>query len=89
MQVRFFPELGLLSHMKEFPYRRCILTNIKQLSNILAPETYEELVTILAEHSVEDQLTILERLRKCHHPSLAEGNKEKLQVGFRVAQGST
>ena len=54
----------------------------------LAPETYEELVTILAEHSEEDQLTIVERLRKCHHPSLAEGNKEKLQVGFCGAECS-
>ena len=29
---------------------------------------------------MEDQLTVIERIRKCHHPSLAEGNKQKLEV---------
>ena len=27
---------------------------------------------------------VIERLRKCHHPSLAEGNKGKLEVGSGV-----
>ena len=37
-------------------------------------------MNLLVEHSEEDQLVVVDRLRKCHHPSLAEGNKEKLQV---------
>ncbi|XP_074640487.1 nucleolar protein 14-like isoform X2 [Tubulanus polymorphus] len=48
-----------------------------------APEMYEDFLALLEEHSPEDQLTIVERLRKCHHPSLAEGNKEKLQMIFK------
>ncbi len=47
---------------------------------ITAPESYEELVNLLCDHGEAQQLTIIERLRKCHHPSLAEGNKEKMQV---------
>ncbi len=47
---------------------------------ITAPESYGELVNLLCDHGEAQQLTIIERLRKCHHPSLAEGNREKLQV---------
>ncbi|KAJ8316913.1 hypothetical protein KUTeg_004817 [Tegillarca granosa] len=44
------------------------------------PDNYEELLDILHGHSDENQLIIIERMRKCHHPSLAEGNKEKLEL---------
>lgn len=48
--------------------------------NYSAPESYDELLDILEGHNLEDQLTIIARIRKCHHPSLAEGNKDKLEV---------
>lgn len=47
---------------------------------LLAPKDYDELLDLLQEHSEKDQLTIITRLRKCHHVSLAEGNKQKLEV---------
>ncbi|XP_056004719.1 nucleolar protein 14-like isoform X2 [Ostrea edulis] len=47
-----------------------------------APKDYEELLNLLQEHNEEDQLIILRRLRKCHHVSLAEGNKQKLETLF-------
>ena len=47
-----------------------------------APKTYDDLLDVLEGHDLEDQLTIIERIRKCHHPSLAEGNKQKLEVIF-------
>ena len=49
----------------------------------LAPETYVELLNTFGDHSEDEQLIIIERLRKCHHPSLAEGNKEKLKVSMQ------
>ena len=45
-----------------------------------APAAYEDLVSMLADHNPQDQLTIIARLRKCTHPSLAEGNKDKLEL---------
>ncbi|KAH9488886.1 nucleolar complex protein 14 [Bulinus truncatus] len=45
-----------------------------------APGSYIELKSLLHGHSAEEQaIIIFTRLRKCHHPSLAEGNKEKLE----------
>ncbi|XP_035829414.1 nucleolar protein 14 isoform X2 [Aplysia californica] len=44
-----------------------------------APGSFEELEALLHGHSGEEQAIIISRLRKCHHPSLAEGNKEKLE----------
>ncbi|KAH9492946.1 nucleolar complex protein 14 [Bulinus truncatus] len=44
-----------------------------------APGSYIELKSLLHGHSAEEQAIIFTRLRKCHHPSLAEGNKEKLE----------
>ena len=45
-----------------------------------APVSYIDLLNLLADHSEDDQITILERMRKCNHPSLAEGNNTKLEV---------
>lgn len=47
-----------------------------------APKTYDDLLDVLEGHDLEDQLTIIDRIRKCHHPSLAEGNKQKLETLF-------
>jgi nucleolar protein 14 len=47
---------------------------------LLAPETCEELKSLLSGRSVEEQLLVVERIQKCNHPSLAEGNKANLEV---------
>ncbi|XP_030624138.1 nucleolar protein 14 [Chanos chanos] len=47
-----------------------------------APESYSELKALLKGHSAEKQCLILERTQKCNHPSLAAGNKAKLQRFF-------
>ncbi|OWF55050.1 Nucleolar protein 14 [Mizuhopecten yessoensis] len=44
------------------------------------PAVYDDLVALLQDHTAADQLTIIERICKCHHPSLADGNKHKLEV---------
>ncbi|GFS26798.1 nucleolar protein 14 [Elysia marginata] len=48
-----------------------------------APGSYEEFTALLHGHTPEEQGIILSRLRKCHHPSLAEGNKDKLESIFK------
>ncbi|KAM4810152.1 nucleolar protein 14 [Rhinophrynus dorsalis] len=47
-----------------------------------APESYESFRSLLSGKSVEQQLVVLERIQKCNHPSLAEGNKAKLEKLF-------
>ncbi|KAL5022325.1 hypothetical protein ScPMuIL_001480 [Solemya velum] len=47
-----------------------------------APEQYEDLLKLLHGHCTADQLIIVERIRKCHHSSLAEGNKQKMETFF-------
>ncbi|XP_059532823.1 nucleolar protein 14 [Myotis daubentonii] len=47
-----------------------------------APESSEDLKSLLAGKPVEEQLLVVERIQKCHHPSLAVGNKEKLEKLF-------
>ncbi|XP_067280045.1 nucleolar protein 14 [Pseudorasbora parva] len=47
-----------------------------------APETYRDLQSLLQGQSSERQRLILDRTVKCHHPSLAPGNKAKLQRLF-------
>lgn len=46
----------------------------------IAPENYEELLELLNDQSDSDHLIIIDRIRKCQHPSLGEGNKQKLEV---------
>ncbi|NXJ60719.1 NOP14 protein, partial [Rostratula benghalensis] len=46
------------------------------------PESYETFKSLLAGRTIEQQLTILERIQKCNHPSLAVGNKAKLEKLF-------
>lgn len=42
------------------------------------PEDHDEFLEILEPHASNDLHTIVERIRKLHHPSLGEGNKERL-----------
>lgn len=51
---------------------------------LTVPESYEKFKSLLAGRTVEQQLTILERIQKCNHPSLAVGNKTKLEVCFHI-----
>uniref|UniRef100_A0A8C5LTP8 NOP14 nucleolar protein n=1 Tax=Leptobrachium leishanense TaxID=445787 RepID=A0A8C5LTP8_9ANUR len=46
------------------------------------PESCESFLSLLQGKSVEQQLVVLERVQKCNHPSLAEGNKAKLEKLF-------
>nr|XP_057910411.1 nucleolar protein 14 [Doryrhamphus excisus] len=49
-----------------------------------APENYNDLEKLLCGHTPDNQRLIVARMQKCNHPSLAVGNKLKLQklVGF-------
>ncbi|XP_026924691.2 nucleolar protein 14 isoform X2 [Acinonyx jubatus] len=47
-----------------------------------APESYEELKSLLSGKSMEEQLLVVERIKACNHPSLAVGNKAKLEKLF-------
>ncbi|XP_051819881.1 nucleolar protein 14 [Antechinus flavipes] len=47
-----------------------------------APDSYEELKSLLLGKSTEQQLVVIERIQKCNHPSLAVGNKAKLEKLF-------
>ncbi|MEE6462634.1 hypothetical protein FKM82_001660 [Ascaphus truei] len=46
------------------------------------PESYDRFQSLLSGKSTEQQLLVLERIQKCNHPSLAEGNKAKLEKLF-------
>ena len=65
-----------------FLWSRKKITVYQELTvvSIAAPGSFSELETLLHGHSSDEQTVIISRLRKCHHPSLAEGNKEKLEV---------
>ncbi|XP_045853271.1 nucleolar protein 14 [Meles meles] len=47
-----------------------------------APESYEELKSLLSGRMEEEQLVVVERIQTCNHPSLAVGNKAKLEKLF-------
>ncbi|KAI5096531.1 nucleolar protein 14, partial [Silurus meridionalis] len=47
-----------------------------------APECYMDLKAMLQGYSADEQCVIIERMKKCNHPSLAVGNKAKLQKQF-------
>ena len=46
------------------------------------PSTYEEFNAHVTGRSVDEIKLVLERILKCNHPSLGEGNKEKLAAFF-------
>ncbi|XP_070613104.1 nucleolar protein 14 [Erythrolamprus reginae] len=47
-----------------------------------APESYEQLRSLLSGRTAEEQMDIVARIRKTNHPSLAVGNKAKLEKLF-------
>ncbi|XP_040014069.1 nucleolar protein 14 [Xiphias gladius] len=47
-----------------------------------APESYNDLKDLLSGHTPDNQRLIVARTQKCNHPSLAVGNKLKLQKLF-------
>ncbi|KAF7670421.1 hypothetical protein LDENG_00124620 [Lucifuga dentata] len=47
-----------------------------------APESYSDLKDLLHGHAPDNQRLIVARMQKCSHPSLAVGNKLKLQKLF-------
>jgi nucleolar protein 14 len=49
------------------------------------PSTIEEFEDILEDLDDEVYPTVVQRIRALHHPSLAQGNKEKLQVSSQNA----
>ncbi|KAL8593217.1 hypothetical protein ACOMHN_009872 [Nucella lapillus] len=49
-----------------------------------APKDLDDLASLLKPYSPDNQPTVLERLVACYHPSLAEGNKEKLKLLFKL-----
>ena len=59
---------GKPSAEKELPY------------TFSCPESHEEFLDILEDVKDEDVPTVVYRIRTLHHPSLAEGNKLKLEV---------
>ncbi|XP_071982274.1 nucleolar protein 14 [Engystomops pustulosus] len=46
------------------------------------PESYEDFQSLLCDKPADQQLIVLERIQKCNHPSLADGNKAKLEKLF-------
>ncbi|KAL7844981.1 hypothetical protein SRHO_G00235210 [Serrasalmus rhombeus] len=47
-----------------------------------APESFSDLKALLDGHSAEKRRLVVERIQKCNHPSLAVGNKAKLEKLF-------
>jgi len=47
------------------------------------PESYESFMDIFRDRSINHQKVILERMIKCNHPSLSQGNKEGLGIVFQ------
>ncbi|KAL8953713.1 MAG: hypothetical protein Q9222_000458 [Ikaeria aurantiellina] len=60
-------------------------TSFNMTANALAytypcPQSHEELLRITKEVSVNDQPTIVQRIRALYHPKLQTGNKERLAI---------
>ncbi|KJE95874.1 hypothetical protein CAOG_06277 [Capsaspora owczarzaki ATCC 30864] len=49
-----------------------------------APATVEDLTTLLQSRSLDDQMTIVYRIRVCHDLSLSPDNREKMETFFDV-----
>ncbi|XP_004715155.1 nucleolar protein 14 [Echinops telfairi] len=47
-----------------------------------APESCEALRSLLGGRPADEQLLVVERIQKCNHPSLAAGNKAKMEKLF-------
>jgi nucleolar protein 14 len=46
------------------------------------PSSHEEFLDIIGGLADQDSLTVIERIRTLHHPSLSAENPSKLQVSF-------
>lgn len=57
-----------------------VIYRLWRLFLFAAPESLSELTDLLCGHTPDNQRLILARTLKCNHPSLAVGNKLKLQV---------
>lgn len=49
-----------------------------------APEKYDDFADLVSGHTSAEQAVIVERIIKCHHPSLADGNNSKLETLFAI-----
>ena len=64
--------------------------NIKELPfTFRCPSSHEEFLEILEGVDRTDIGTVIERIRKLHHPSLGEKNKSKLQVCLASSRSQT
>lgn len=57
-----------------------VIYRLWRLFSLAAPESLSQLTDLLRGHTPDNQRLILARTLKCNHPSLAVGNKLKLQV---------
>lgn len=46
------------------------------------PDTYTQLIEMVDKYELDEQNVVIERMRKCHHASLAEENKIHLIVSY-------
>ncbi|XP_060102129.1 nucleolar protein 14 [Heteronotia binoei] len=57
-------------------------TSLELPYTFAVPESYEQLKALLLGRAMEEQLLVIERIRKSNHPSLAVENKAKLEKLF-------
>lgn len=69
----------MFSYSQFFPLQN-IQYCIVLLLPLTAPESYNDLKDMLRGHTSDNQRLIVARTQKSNHPSLAVGNKLKLQV---------
>ncbi|XP_025025112.1 nucleolar protein 14 [Python bivittatus] len=75
----------MLSKGKRLIERRNAVKEAAQLELpylFAAPESYEQLQSLMLGRTTEEQMHVIERIRKTNHPSLAVGNKAKLEKLF-------
>jgi len=58
----------------------CVFVGDVVLSSFTVPKSYNDLVSLLEKYTATEQNTVLERMRKCNHASLAAENKDLLVV---------
>lgn len=71
---------GTCTHKLSKSIHICAIYHLCPLFFPVAPESFSELKDLLCSHTPDNQRLILARTLKCNHPSLAVGNKLKLQV---------
>ncbi|BES96458.1 Hypothetical protein NTJ_09270 [Nesidiocoris tenuis] len=78
--VKSLEELETIKKDKEHLLMEAARTELPY--TFLVPGEYEEFEELLKDRSLAQQAVILERMIKCTHPSLKEGNKGKLETLF-------